>query len=193
MIKVNRQHFFKEVRDTVFGGSMNQAQVVGVETIITEFETRKLTDLRWLAYMLATAFHETAHTMQAIEEYGKGKGYDYGKKFKMTRTAYKTPDKLYYGRGFVQLTWYENYAAMGKLLNIDLLNKPELALDCTVAVKIMFEGMIRGSFTGASLTKFFNKTTEDWINARKIINGVDCASKIAEYGKKFNKALVALI
>lgn len=32
----------------------------------------------------------------------------------------------YYGRGFIQLTWKENYLALGKLTGYDLVNQPEL-------------------------------------------------------------------
>jgi len=36
------------------------------------------------------------------------------------------PDKLYYGRGWFQLSWPCNYYAAGKALTIDLLNNPDL-------------------------------------------------------------------
>ena len=34
-----------------------------------------IVDIRWLAYMMATAKHEVANTWQPIEEYGKGAGH----------------------------------------------------------------------------------------------------------------------
>lgn len=174
--------------------TLSAYQVTGIEAILNEWEKSSYTDLRWLAYMLATVYHETARTMNAIEEFGKGRGHDYGKKLKMSRKPYGTPDELYYGRGLVQLTWYENYDLMGKLLKIDLLNKPELALDLEISVKILFEGMLkgaslRGDFTGVSLEQFFTSTKEDWVNARKIINGLDKAEMIANYAKQFYNAL----
>lgn len=191
---IDRKHFFDTVRESLFDGSMNQGQVHGMEAILREWEARGLTDLRWLAYMLATTYHETAKTMQPIEEFGNGKGYRYGKKIKRSGIAYKTPDKIYYGRGYVQLTWYENYQTMGRLLGIDLLGNPELALRPDIASKIMFEGMTMGNshfgdFTGKSLENYFNDTKEDWVNARKIINGLDKAALIAGYGKKFMAGL----
>jgi hypothetical protein len=192
---INRKTFFAGIRK-MFGKEMFQTQVSGIEVILKEWELRKLTDLRHLAYMLATSFHETGTTMQPVVEWGKGAGKDYGKKLKRTRLPYSSPDKLYYGRGLVQLTWYENYEHMGKLLNLDLLSNPDLACLPYVAVKIMFEGMLKanshfGDFTGVCLEMYFNEKTEDWIGARKIINGTDRAEKIAGYAKTFYQALAA--
>lgn len=193
---INRKHFFDTVRENLFKGTFSQGQVEGMDAILDRWEASGLTDLRWLAYMLATTYHETAKTMQPIEEYGKGKGYRYGKKIKRSGIPYKTPDKIYYGRGYVQLTWYENYETMGRLLGADLLNNPELALNPNIASQIMFEGMTKGNshfgdFTGKSLENYFNDKKEDWVNARKIINGLDKAELIAGYGKKFMAALKA--
>ena len=149
--------------------------------------------------MLATVYHETAKTMQHIEEYGRGRGKAYGHKLKMgggvnKRIPYNTPDKIYYGRGFVQITWFENYEKMARLLNVDLLNHPELALDLHVATQILFEGMTtgassKGDFTGRCLEQYFNANSNDPINARRIINGMDKADLIAGYHNRFYSAL----
>ena len=133
--------------------------------------------------------------MQPIEEYGKGKGRPYGKKIKFNRTPYTYPDKIYYGRGDVQLTWYENYELMGKLLNIPLLEQPELALNPEISARIIIEGMTRGKsnkgdFTGVSLETYFNASKTDPVNARRIINGLDKAELIAGYYYKFYETLL---
>ena len=191
---INKTKFYNEVRNSLFAGRLLAPQVAGIDYILSCWMASGLKDLRWLAYMLATTFHETARTMQPIEEYGKGKNYKYGKKLKRSGQPYTKPDKIYYGRGYVQLTWYENYELMGRLLNIDLLRYPEYALRPDVAARIMFEGMTKGAssfgdFTGKCLEMYFNATTEDPINARKIINGLDKAETIAEYYRRFHKAL----
>lgn len=191
---INRTSFFNKVRAEFFNGKLSQQQVDGMEGVLSVWDKSGFTDLRWLAYMLATSYHETAKTMYPIEEYGKGRGRDYGKKLKMSRKSYTYPDKIYFGRGHVQLTWYENYELMGKLLRVPLLERPELALDPVISVQIMFEGMTtsksaKGDFTGKSLEQYFNKTTEDWVNARRIINGLDKAQLIADYGRRFYKIL----
>jgi putative chitinase len=176
---INRSFFFGHVRTFLFQGKLKQAQVDGLTHILDGWEAKYAKrDDRWLAYMLATAHHETDRTMQPIEEYGKGKGRPYGKADPDTGFAY-------YGRGFVQLTWKANYAAMGKKLGIDLVNEPELALDLDTASQIMFRGMIDGSFTSRKLATYFNPDVEDWVNARRIINGLDKANLISGYGKLY--------
>ena len=190
---VNKIKFYKTIRKDF--GKLTQKQVEGFEAILNEWDLSKYSDNRWLAYMLATVWHETAKTVQPIEEYGKGKTRSYGKKLKHSGVAYSAPDKVYYGRGFVQLTWYENYQLLGRLLKVDLLNKPELALDLNISTKILFEGMTKGSssvgdFTGRCLEMYFNCTKEDPINARRIINGTDKAELISIYYMSFKEALV---
>lgn len=174
---MDRAIFYKTVRENPFPGKLASPQVAGMEAILNEWDKRALEDTRWLAYILATAYHETAFTMQPIEEYGKGRKYTYG-----------APDpetgQTYYGRGFVQLTWKRNYQQLGGLLKVDLAHKPELALDLVVATQITFEGMIGGLFTGKKLAHYFREDS-DWYNARKIINGLDKAEQIGRYGRMF--------
>ncbi|WPU93576.1 glycoside hydrolase family 19 protein [Mucilaginibacter sabulilitoris] len=191
------KEFYNDVRP-LFGGQLKQSQVDGMEAISKAIEDAGITDERKAAYIYATIFHECAKTMQPIAEFGKGAGHDYGRKLKMGagpghRIPYTAPDQLYYGRGYVQLTWYENYDNMGKLLHIDLLNNPELALEPSVAAAIMIKGMTAGLFTGKSLGDFFNNDHTDWINARRIINGLDHAQTIAGYAEVFHKGLTEVV
>jgi hypothetical protein len=184
---MNRKAFFDSVRAKLFFGTLSQHQVDGMTAILDEWEKRGLKDLRWLAYMLATVKWETAHTMQPIAEFGRGQGYAYGVPDPVTR-------QTYYGRGFMQLTWKRNYNVMGKLLGVDLVDHPDKALELPVATQILFEGMLRadsgvGDFTDMALEDCFNPTTEDWQKARKIINGTDRATAIADIGRAFLAAL----
>ncbi len=186
---IDRAIFYKLVRENLFLGTLSQSQVDGMNAILDEWERRDLKDLRWLAYMLATTKWETAHTMQPIAEYGKGKGHSYGQPDPVT-------GQTYYGRGFVQLTWKANYVTMGRLLNVDLCDHPDLAMSLPVATQVLFEGMLRadskvGDFTGMALEDCFGPDREDWVKARKIINGTDHDAEIAEIGKKFRNALLA--
>lgn len=174
---MDRAAFYNAVRNAPFNGVLAKTQVEGMEAILDEWDKRNLSDSRWLAYMLATTYHETAHTMQPIEEIGKGKGRPYG-----------VPDpetgKIYHGRGSTQITWKRNYQRLGDLLNVDLVHKPELALDMGIATQITYEGMIRGLFTNKKLSDYFREDS-DWYNARKIINGLDRADLVAGYGRAF--------
>lgn len=187
---MDKAHFFTVVRKSVFGGRMNQGQVDGCNYILTGFEDHysgRNGDYRWLAYELGTTFHETAHTMKPIAEIGKGKGRSYGKPTKYA-------GQVAYGRGFVQLTWAYNYERADKELGLNgfLLEDFDRALQPAIAARIMFAGMEEGWFTGKKLADYFNKDKTDWINARRIINGLDRAEKIAGYSKEFFVALLAV-
>lgn len=208
---VDREKLFAGIRRAVFNGRFSQKQVDGINHIVDAWDKSVFDDLRWLAYMLGTAYHETAATMRPIKEYGsvayftgmydvRGRRPDTARKMGNTKPG---DGARYCGRGYVQLTWKSNYAAAGKLLGIDLVANPDLAMDPDIAAKIMFEGMTRAdiifedsttgdgdfSFTGRTLEQYFHDTTEDWIGARRIINGTDHAAMIAATARLFNDAL----
>ena len=182
---MNRKKFYDAIRPKLYGGTLTQSQVEGIEAVLNEWDKRRLTDLRWLAYMLATDKHETNATMQAVRE-----AYWLSEEWRKTHLRYWP----YYGRGLVQLTWEVNYSKMSKVVGVDLVANPDLALDLPRAVQVMFEGMMCaetgvGDFTGRCLEQFFNATTEDPIGARSIINGTDKAPLIAGYYYDFLAAL----
>lgn len=180
---INRMFFFDQVRRTLFDGRLKQSQINGLTAILNGWEKGYARqDDRWLAYMLATAHHETDRKIEPIREYGRGRGKEYG-------VADPQTGHVYYGRGYVQLTWRDNYKKMSSRCGVDLVKNPDLALDPKNAAIIMFEGMIAGSFTGKKLANYFNPTTEDWRNARRIINGLDKADAIASYGKAYYAAI----
>jgi putative chitinase len=176
MTQINRAFFFTHVRRMMFSNILQQSQVDGMNAILDGWEAKYTADDdRWLAYALATTYHETDQHMQPINEYGKGRGRPYGK-------VDPTTGQVYYGRGFVQLTWERNYETMSNLLEIDFVH---LALELDNATNIMFLGMAKGLFTGKSLSDYFCKTNEDWVSTRKIINGLDKAQAIALYRAQF--------
>ena len=166
---IDRKEFYSQIRATLVKGGLNQAQVDGFEAILDEWEKRRLTDLRWLAYIMATAWHETAQRMQPIEEFGRGRGKAYA--------------PTYYGRGFVQITWERNYARLSDVIGVDLVTHPEKSLEMDNAIQILFVGMIDGLFTGKALSDYFDKNA-DWRGARAIVNGKDRAAEIAGYAQK---------
>lgn len=159
--------------------TLTESAQSGLESLLGYInDDDKITDPRWISYILATVFHECAGEWLPIAEYGKGKNYEYGKPDKVT-------GKTYYGRGFVQLTWAQNYKNLGEILRVDLYNNPDLAMQPDISYKIMSYGMRNGSYTGVSLKKYFNADKTDAINARRIINGTDKAEQIAKYYDKF--------
>jgi putative chitinase len=190
----NRNIVYNEVGRLLYKGCLTDSQREGLEVKLRAFVQYGIRDVRWCAYMLATSFHETGGRLQPIKEWGAGMGKPYGKKRKQDGTEYRHPDKIYFGRGDVQLTWYENYERMGKILNLPLLEHPELALERDISAQILIEGMTRGisgrgDFTGLSLEDFFNARRNDPTQARRIVNGMDRAALIAGYHRKFVEAL----
>lgn len=170
-------------------GRLNQSQIDQINFLVSEFDKDKSISYPQAAYMLATTWHETATTMLPIEEYGKGKGRKYGQKYDMDGSIYKGLDHTYYGRGYVQLTWLSNYAFARNKLGVDFVNHPEYALQREHAVKILITGMKEGWFTGRKLSDYISGNKKDYVNARRIINDMDKAQKIANEAVIFEKAL----
>ncbi|HLQ52492.1 MAG TPA: hypothetical protein VK129_13395 [Terriglobales bacterium] len=154
-------------------------------------EDPDVADVRWAAYMLATVRRECANEWVPLEEFGKGKGHAYGVPVTVTAPDGTTFTNTYYGRGYVQLTWKLNYARMSNALgmNNDLLFHPEHALEPQTSYKIMSFGMRNGSFTGKGLHTYIHDSTCDYLNARRIINGLDQAPLIAGYANKIENIL----
>jgi|SRR6478609_10148073 len=185
---LDREYFYKHSPYT-----LQPFQKQGFEAMFNRWDKLGLKDLRYLAYILATSWHETGTTMQPIEEIGKGKHKPYGLKIKYSGKRYITPDKIYYGRGHTQNTWYEIYEMLSdeakrEGYSWDFLNNPDLLLQMEPSIWATFYCMINGKYTGRRLSHYFNTTT-DWLNARKIINGLDKHIKIADYAKKFHSIL----
>lgn len=184
-------------------GKLTQSQVDEINFIVSEFDKDKSISYPQAAYMLATAWHETAARMLPIEEYGQGKNRTYGTWYRNSKdqlysfkdgsktTAYLSDDypHLYYGRGYVQLTWYFNYENASKKIGVDFLNNPDLVMNKNHAVKIMIQGMRDGWFTGKKLSDYINQSQKDYVGARRIINGTDKDKLISGYAETFEKAL----
>lgn len=198
---INRKTFFDRVRASLFGGKLTAPQVAGMDFILDVWERGYPDgDPRHLAYALATAYHETAKTMQPIKEMG-GDAYlkrmydpfsSDPKRAAMARKMGNTKagdGVRFCGRGYPQLTWAVNYRNMGLRLGLPLFEKPDLALDPEVAAQIMFVGMIEGAFTGKKLGDYIDGAKCDYVGARRIINGTDKAEMIAGYARAFEDAL----
>ncbi|MBI3229378.1 MAG: hypothetical protein HYZ45_04095 [Burkholderiales bacterium] len=144
--------------------------------------------------MLATVKHECANTWQPIAEYGKGKGLKYGVSVNVDGPEGQTLSNVYYGRGYVQLTWDYNYKKMDQALGLSgqqssMYWYPDNALNADIAYRIMSYGMQHGSFTGKKLADYINASECDYVNARRIINGTDQASVIAGYAENIEYLL----
>ncbi|PXW86069.1 chitinase class I [Nitrosomonas sp. Nm84] len=130
-----------------------------------------------IAYVLATADHETNHTFKPVTEaYWLADPDAY---LKQHHADYYP----YYGRGYVQLTWDYNYEKYGKLIGEDLVHHPELALKPEIALFVLVHGFKTGAFTGRKISDYINAHTADFVKARYCINGKDKANEIAELAK----------
>jgi putative chitinase len=189
MITFDRKIYFDAVKQKPFSGKLSQHQVDGQNLLLAAWENQPASDdLRHFAYMLATTFHETAATMQPIEEFGKGSGHKYGKVDPETK-------QTYYGRGYVQLTWRDNYARATAKLHLtgadDLEWYASRALDSSIAWQVMSQGMMEGWFTGKSLPQYFDADTNNPTGARAIINPDKLGKQVAGYHGNFLAALQA--
>ena len=198
MSTINRRFFFDQVRMQPFGGSLRQKQVEGLASLLDYWEARhSRKDDRWLAYVLGTAFLEVDKKMQPIKEYGSDayfmRMYDItGERPQVARRLGNTKQgdgKRFPGRGFVQVTGRRNYQDWKNRLGVDLISNPDKALDLDVATTIIFEGMLLGTFTGKKLSDYFDHTTENWVQARRIVNGLDKAKLIAGHARHFYAAI----
>ena len=172
---------FDKVRP-LFGGKLSQSQVDGVNQIVSSWETYGDGNIRHLAYLLATARWETAHTMQPIYERGAKayfNKYEPGTKIgKALGNAQKGDGYLFRGRGYVQLTGRANYRKFG------IENDPDKALDPDAAARILIVGCIEGKFTGKKLSDY-----KTFVSMRRVVNGTDKAAEIAAIADGFLLAL----
>jgi len=225
-----------------------------------------ITDIRWMAYMMATAFIESAQTVKMtkttktgrghrvsrkvkvwrnftpIEEKGHGKGRLYEKPVKVKAlddggarvtewdgnqwqvsptgvvkelhknqkrgvepgvkrdpryTADDGDEISYFGRGYVQLTWWNNYLDTGLLLGLglDLLLDPDLVDEPKIAYRIISTGMRtgKGFANKRTFSQFFHGDHTDYVHARAMVNGKSHQQEIGVIAQKFENVLVAAV
>ena len=206
----NKQ-FYDAVRP-LFGGRLSQHQVDGLKRIV-EYGEEWGYDPDDLAYVLSTAKHETGGWMQPIREGAHRFGPDYTDASAkravasihakgIISTNYALPSgpygQSYYGRGLVQITWYDNYLKFARILGVPLDQNPDLALEWDHALDILFLGMRDGVFTGRKLSDF--NLPAEFKQARVIVNAdshkkwggserID--DRLARYARTFAEALRA--
>lgn len=133
-----------------------------------------------IAYVLATVDWETGHAWKPVRE-----AFWKDEEWRRNNLSRYYP---YYGRGFVQITWKENYQKYAKILGVDLEGNPDLALEPENAMFILVHGFKTGAFTGKKINDYINEGGTDFHNARRCINGVDRAEEIAAIAQRFLKA-----
>lgn len=154
-------------------------QLGDTQLIIDECKKHDLTREQ-AAYVLATAFWETARTMEPVEE-----------AFWLS-DSWRRKNLRYYpwhGRGYVQLTWEANYIKAGEKLGLDLTTDPRAVMDPEIAAQILVVGSRDGWFTGHRLDRHINDEKTDYTGARRVINGTDKAAAIAALADDYFEAL----
>jgi hypothetical protein len=100
----------------------------------------------------------------------------------------------YYGRGYVQLTWWSNYAKAGVVIGrgLDLLFNPELVKEPATAYSLMSRCMCTGAgfANGRRFSHYFCGTLTDYVNARAMVNGSDHRNEIAAIATRMEKILL---
>lgn len=201
----NPTAFYNTLRaGTLLGPSLSQSEVQGCDAILGACEGWPTS---WAAYALATAYLETAHSMQPIREFGGTayftRRYDIeGNRPDVARALgnlHPGDGPKFPGMGYVQATGRKNarratLALQAAGFDVDLEETPELFMRPDIAAFVMRHGMEEGWFTGLGLKAFLPATigTEvQFIAARRIINGHDRAADIAGYALEFQRDLIA--
>jgi len=180
---IDKENFYKALRDKGLFTTLTQTQVDSIDAILLECEKQEVTDIRQIAYILATPYHECYNPkhpetrLTPIKEFG-GETYLKSKKY-----------YPYFARGFSGLTWDYNYKKEGERLGLDLLKNPDLILDIPLAANSHVYCMIHGIYTTKKLSDYINDKVCDFLNARRIINGKDKAELIMSYAQKFLSCL----
>lgn len=177
--------FFAAVRTSF--GKLKQKQVDGFNVLL---EATTDLSISKRAYILATAWHESAATMQPIFERGPRKYFDMyeppSAKARRLGNTIKGDGYKYRGRGYVQITGRANYHKASEVTGVDLVAFPDMALEAPVAAQIIVSGMTKGWFTGKKLGDY---PASQFRDMRRIVNGLDKADLIARHAVKFESAL----
>jgi putative chitinase len=207
----NAPAFFAFLRAGKYlGPALSEMEVQGCEAILAACG-----EAGWpiadTAYALATAWWETAHTMQPVKELGGPTYYrrmydiEGARPAKARELGNLTPGDgvNYCGRGYPQLTGLKNYQKADTKLRAlgilkpgeSLVDNPDLAMRPDIAAAIMIYGMREGWFTARDLDDDLPRQGEaslqQFIASRDIINGTDKAAPIAEAAIHFQGGLRA--
>lgn len=198
-MEVDRLKFLAGAAAVSPAGAFTAAQLAGLNEILDFIATDSaIDDPRQLAYMLATTWHESGHTFKPVREKG---GPAYLKRYEGRQDLgnVRPGDGVKYaGRGYAQSTGRANYQKLTAAWNaarldrqVDFTVNPDLLLEPEYAYFALSFAMRTGLYTGKKLADYIHGDTCDFVNARRIINGIDRAQIIAGYARVFSDALKA--
>jgi predicted chitinase len=182
---MNKQKFYDSIRPSL---NLTTQNVVGLEKVL-DYAIQRKTPINDLAYILATAWWESAQTMHPVVE-----AYWLSEAWRKKNLRYYP----WHGRGLIQTTWEDNYIKMGKEIGVDLTDDPDLLLEWEYALPALFVGMEKGLYTGKDLDVYIDDIDEsdaedlkEYVGARRIVNGTDKATQIGKIALTFEKGLKA--
>lgn len=186
--------FYRRIRSSLYGGRLKQVTVDNINVILGYWRTNfnDNPDAQ-LAYVLATVLAEVGRNMRPVRETFATSDAQARARLRHKAYAQSQPPfgHAYYGRGYVQLTWKDNYALQEQKIGEPLVEFPDRALQTNIAVRILVEGMMAGDFNGHGhgLPFYVNDTNIDFVQARRTVNILDRAVEIAGYATKFLDAI----
>lgn len=191
---MNRERFFDALAEAPFGAPLSPCARRHIGVILDYWQRHHAAaPLAQLAYVLATVLAEVGKDMAPVREtFARD---DAQARARLAERAYGQPcgpcGEVYYGRGYVQLTWERNYARMARKLDLPLVESPDLALDPEVALRILVTGMLEGDFDeeGHGLPHYINEERVDFVAARNTVNLQNRAGAIARDAEAFLSAL----
>lgn len=194
---MNRAAFFDALRkSSLFGGKLSAGQVRGIEGLLDGFAATGDGRDKTLAYGLATARREVGAGMVPVRE--GFKATDAAARAYVARQGYRyaTPvnGQVYYGRGYVQLTWARNYAASSADAGVDLLANPDAALDPVIGARLLFLGIQDGRWNaqGKGIAYYIPALGDDDLKgARRTVNVTDHWDEVAGHYRTFLGAVQA--
>jgi predicted chitinase len=142
-----------------------------------------------IAYILATAEHESANFRHLHEQYNDDAEAYFTDMYEGRLDLGNTEQGdgyQFYGRGLVHITGRRNYTIYEQILkeygiDANLLDNPDEAARPDIACFTLVHGCMNGIFTGLSLSDFINDDRVDFVGARRVVNGMDKAELIADY------------
>lgn len=156
-----------------------------VELLVRTALEYGVTDRRQIAYIVATAQHETDNFATSREYDGPNQAI---------RNGYGGGEN-YYGRGYVQVTHDRNYDRMATTLGDPRIrdNPDIVAQESALGAQTTVVGMARGLYTGVGLDRYINSQNADYTDARAVVNGTDRAAHIAGLARTWEQNLPDII
>jgi hypothetical protein len=171
-----------------FGSVFSSVERERVKYLADVWADEGYTDLRHLAYACATVRKECGPNFMPVREGGWNKEITDAEARHHVRNRWYGKEingHVYYGRGYVQLSLYENYLREG------IADNPDKALNREWSAKLLFKGLLDGRWNGRGKGLMYYLDKNDPVQARRTVNVLDDAHEVAEWYQDFLEAFEA--